>query len=235
MMKQRRKKKKSVLSAFKSQQCHKIEPQSQKLGGMADTFSLTQISSAPKSSTVPITGLEEKELRRVYDKLCDYQVRLKCKDSISQMEMGIKLIKNQSQGRETEQTIELQKNIDGLRKELSDVEAKPDHFISCNDVFEMLKTLRQKTDKKRVEEMIWEIDEDLDGQLSWSEFRLMYNRNIMDTTGLEPSKMFNLVQFLIYDKNENNRVSVDETMNMLYARYSSVVCYLSNSCLLSFL
>ena len=30
---------------------------------------------------------------------------------------------------------------------------------------------------------------------------------------------YNLTQFLIYDRNENGMVSVDETMNMLYARY----------------
>ena len=32
-------------------------------------------------------------------------------------------------------------------------------------------------------------------------------------------KQYNLTQFLIYDRNENGMVSVDETMNMLYARY----------------
>ena len=30
---------------------------------------------------------------------------------------------------------------------------------------------------------------------------------------------FNLTQFLIYDTNHNGLVSVDETMNLLYARY----------------
>ena len=33
------------------------------------------------------------------------------------------------------------------------------------------------------------------------------------------NKQYNLTQFLIYDRNENGMVSVDETMNMLYARY----------------
>ena len=134
------------------------------------------------------------------------------------MEMGIKIIKNQSQGRDTEASLEIQKNIDNLKKELSELENKNQRLISSKDVYEMLKELKQKTNIKDVEEMIWEVDEDLDGYLNWSEFRLMYNRNLMDKTGLEPSKMFYLVQFLIYDKNENNRVSVDETMNMLYAR-----------------
>lgn len=73
--------------------------------------------------------------------------------------------------------------------------------------------------KAYVEEMVWEVDEDLDGQLNWTEFKLMFTRNILDKTGLEPSRMFNLTQFLIYDHNENGMVSVDETMNMLYARY----------------
>jgi hypothetical protein len=70
------------------------------------------------------------------------------------------------------------------------------------------------------------IDDDLDQCLDWKEFRLMFTRNIVDKTGLEPSKMFFLTQFLIYDHNENGRVSVDETMNMLYARFVTIVAKL---------
>lgn len=86
----------------------------------------------------------------------------------------------------------------------------------------MLKRLKVKMAKKDVQEMVWEVDDDLDQCLNWTEFRLMFTRNIMDRCGLEPSKMFNLTQFLIYDHNGNGRVSVDETMNMLYARYGRV-------------
>lgn len=51
----------------------------------------------------------------------------------------------------------------------------------------------------------------------------MFFRNINDHTGLEPSKLYNMVQFMLYDVNNNVNVSVDETMNMLYAR-----CYMSS-------
>ena len=67
--------------------------------------------------------------------------------------------------------------------------------------------------------MIWEVDEDLDGCVSWDEMRLMFQRNIRDTTGLEPSQLFNVVMFLIFDLDEDGMVSVDETMELLYARY----------------
>jgi Ca2+-binding EF-hand superfamily protein len=172
------------------------------------------------SSYLTCKFTQEKELRRVFEKLVDYQARTHCKNNISELEMGIKLMRNQAHGEHTPVTLELQEKVNVLKKELEDIESKPERLISCNDVYEMLKTLRQTTSMKTVQEMVWEVDEDLDGHLNWSEFRLMFNRNIMDSTGLEPSRMFNLVQFMIYDRNENNRVSVDETMKMLYARYS---------------
>ena len=67
--------------------------------------------------------------------------------------------------------------------------------------------------------MIWEVDENLDGCVDWDEFQLMFIRNINDTTGLEPSKFYNVVQFMIYDKKVTGMVSVDDTMKMLFERF----------------
>ena len=47
----------------------------------------------------------------------------------------------------------------------------------------------------------------------------MYKRCVSDKTGLEPRKMFNLVQFLMYDKTFKGRVTVEETLQILFVRY----------------
>ena len=47
----------------------------------------------------------------------------------------------------------------------------------------------------------------------------MYKRCISDKTGLEPRKLFNLVQFLMYDKRFLGKVSVEDTLQLLFVRY----------------
>lgn len=63
------------------------------------------------------------------------------------------------------------------------------------------------------------MDDDLDGFVSKEEYQTMYKRCISDKTGLEPRKLFNLVQFLMYDKTFKGRVTVEETLQILYVRY----------------
>lgn len=191
------------------------------------TFSLTSVKDA---TPLPVTSQEEKELRRVYDQLCDYQRKKGLKRELSdllawQESSTTKMLQQSSSGinvdmeRYESNNAETQARIDQLRREIAEIESNPNKVISVTDVFEMMKTLKQKITRKEVEEIIWECDEDLDGCLNWLEFKLMFTRNILDKSGLEPSRMYNLTQFLIYDHNENGRVSVDETMNMLYARF----------------
>ena len=63
------------------------------------------------------------------------------------------------------------------------------------------------------------MDDDLDGYVSKEEFTTMYKLCISDPTGLEPRKLFNLVQFLMYDKEFKGRVTVEETLQILYVRH----------------
>ena len=47
----------------------------------------------------------------------------------------------------------------------------------------------------------------------------MYKRCISDNQDLEPRKLFNLVQFLMYDKTFKGRVTVEETLQILFVRH----------------
>jgi calmodulin len=91
--------------------------------------------------------------------------------------------------------------------------------------------------------MIWEVDDDCDRAVSWAEFQAMFTRCRNDKTGarpdrasapaaaapsaprpaaragFEPRRLYNVVEFLMNDKDDSGAVSVEEVMGILYLRY----------------
>lgn len=109
--------------------------------------------------------------------------------------------------------------LEELEAAIAEIDADPTKKVHATDLMDALKALGKRSTKKEVEDMIWEVDENLDGCVDWEEFHLMFQRNIKDKTGLEPFQLFNVVQFMMYDRSNSGAVTVDETMHMLYARY----------------
>ena len=90
-------------------------------------------------------------------------------------------------------------------------------YMILHSIYPCHTTIHHK--QREVDDMIWEVDENLDGCVDWEEFLLMFRRNVSDVTGLEPFQLFNMVQFCMYDKEFTGFITVDQTMQMLYARF----------------
>jgi Ca2+-binding EF-hand superfamily protein len=91
--------------------------------------------------------------------------------------------------------------------------------ISSRDLHFTLETLRHEVQKFEVEDMIWEVDEDLDHMVSWEEFRLMYQRVRTDKTGLEARKLYNVVDFVMHDNDVDGYVTLDECFAIMFMRH----------------
>ena len=92
--------------------------------------------------------------------------------------------------------------------------------ITKEQLFATLKRLQMKnTTMNIVEEMIWEIDEDCDGHVSWEEFKSMFYRVRHDKSGWEPRRLFNLVEFMMHDKDQSGSIDMDECMEILFRRF----------------
>ncbi|CAJ1328554.1 unnamed protein product [Effrenium voratum] len=109
--------------------------------------------------------------------------------------------------------------LENLKRVFKWLDTKKDDKICWQELSEALTKLSAKTPKDQIELWIWEVDDDLDGMVGWDEFLTMYQRCISDQTGFEPRNLFNLVQFLMYDKDFHHKISVEQTLQIIYVRH----------------
>uniref|UniRef100_A0A7S4AZU9 EF-hand domain-containing protein n=1 Tax=Chrysotila carterae TaxID=13221 RepID=A0A7S4AZU9_CHRCT len=109
--------------------------------------------------------------------------------------------------------------LESLRRAFKRMDKKGDGKLDVEELQEELDFLKYKVKRHEAELIIWEIDDDADGCVDWEEFRTMFYRIRDDTTGCEPRKLFNVVEFLMHDKNYNGLVDLDECVTLFYQRY----------------
>ena len=109
--------------------------------------------------------------------------------------------------------------LESLRRTFKRINKRSDGKICTADLMEEMQFLGHKITEKEAALTIWEVDDDNDGSLDWEEFKTMFFRVRDDDTGCEPRKMFNLVDFLMLDKNHTGAVDMDECITVLYVRF----------------
>ena len=176
-----------------------------------------------------MTAIEERELRRVWNLLSLYKEKKALGASIKDLKserdiISVKKDESRSDGelRLFEERLQaMQEQIESLEGQMSQFVNDPQRLVRPEDVKAMLLTLDMTyfIDDEYVREVVWEVDDDLDGGVNWDEMQILFKRNLMANSGLEGSFLFHLVYFLIYDQDETGKVSVDNVMNLVYERY----------------
>ena len=109
--------------------------------------------------------------------------------------------------------------MDNLQRVFDRLDKKGDKKVDVDELAEYLKFLGYKCKKADIEDMIWEVDEDCDKCVSWEEFKSMFDRVRQDKSGWEPRRLFNVVEFMMHDKDFSGTIDVDECMEILFRRF----------------
>ncbi|KAG7389384.1 hypothetical protein PHYPSEUDO_010512 [Phytophthora pseudosyringae] len=90
-------------------------------------------------------------------------------------------------------------------------------------IYEQLGYPLSGQEKSRLEDVIWQVNDNLDGAICFEEFVNSYVRSRNDRSGLEPSEIFFLTCFLMFDKECCGRISLDDAMSILYLKYGEAM------------
>ena len=109
--------------------------------------------------------------------------------------------------------------LQNLQRVFDNLDKKCDKKIDCEELYEYLRFLGFRCNMTNVKDLIWEVDEDSDGCLSWQEFKNMFYRVRNDKTGWEPRQLYNVVEFMMHDKDCSGTIDMEECMEILFRRF----------------
>lgn len=106
-----------------------------------------------------------------------------------------------------------------LRQVFRTMDTDKDGQIGEKDLESQLVRLGYVPEPGEVRDMIWEVDDDGDGGINWREFKSIYQRVRADGQGKEPRRLYNVIEFMVFDIDNDGSIDLTEVMQLFYQRY----------------
>jgi len=106
-----------------------------------------------------------------------------------------------------------------LRCAFAFLDRKSDGRIDPEELSAVFAALGHRPKRGEVDDLLWEVDEDCDGAVTWAEFQRLYRRCREDAGGTEPRGLFNVIEFVMRDREGRGEISLEEAMQILYQRH----------------
>ena len=172
---------------------------------------LSKLEQEPSSDEDSLT---KKYLKEV-EKNANLKKMNKSEFTLQENKNNIKKEKNKKNNKKKNELKEEKEDSDTQNK-------KPEIKISQKGLRKMLRLYtNKKYPPEEIEQMIWEVDEDMDGKVSKYEMEKMYKRCIVDKEELEPKKLFYFILFLMFDKENKRSINEEDTLELLRVRHRS--------------
>ena len=97
-----------------------------------------------------------------------------------------------------------------LRSVFERVDVKKDSRIDAEELAAQFRALDYHPEPGEAQDIIWEVDDDHDGVLTWTEFQQVYERMKTDSYGREPRRLYNFIEFCLFDLDKSGLVGLNE-------------------------
>ena len=112
-----------------------------------------------------------------------------------------------------------EKELLSLKRVFTNLDTARTGLVGEKELNAALRRIGYRAKPGEVVDMIWEVDDNCDGHVDWTEFTTMFRRSMEDQTGLEPRALFEVVEFMMHDADNGGTISQDELMQILFTRY----------------